>query len=996
MTDLRHAIREWIFQSGISRATGVRYGRARAPDLQGALSRDQRTARKMTGCCYRVSTLRRLSTTSALVRSAGTRSRRAAQAIIPMISRRAESPRPAATRPGATGAMPTGMFGWRGKHWGRIGGAGTYSRQLWSPPRASGATLAEEGVSSAVNRQEEENEGSTILFTVEGMRCGGCSAAVQKVLVATPGVSRAAVNLVTETAAVELAAGASESTIAEFTKAVGDKGFTMSPRPVGRAAEVAAIKAEARRAEEMERTKWDLYKAWGLTGLCLVTHTTHHLHHFGLHEYAHGELLTALGQPWVGGAIAVLALAGPGAGIMREGFKALSNGAPNMNSLVGVGASAAFALSIAGALAPPVIGDYGVPVNNDFFEEPVLLLAFILLGRALESRARARAASDLRSLSTLLPLDARLVVADKLPEVGDDSDPMTVSVDRLALRPGDLVRVLPGEVIPVDGEVVSGAAAVDEATLTGEPLLVPKAGGDQVSAGTGVFEGPLTVRATTAGDGSVAAGIARTVADAQARAAPVQRLADAVAGPFVYGVMAASATTFAFWNFAGDAFFPGALLEASGGAGATLGALKLATDVLVVACPCALGLATPTAVLVATSAGARLGLLLRGGDVLEASAQIDTVALDKTGTITEGKPRVTGVACASDELTSADVLRLAAAVESTTTHPLAAAVEEAATAAVTADQGPHNTLPRADDAETSPGRGAAANVEGKRVYVGNPEWVESQVGAPAGSAAALSAAAADNSEATGGPAAAACSLVAVGIEGEGIIGAIALADKIRPGAAGAVRRLVDMGLKVVILSGDRQPAVDAIAQELGLGGSVVAKGGLLPADKEAFVKGLQERGAKVAMVGDGINDAPALVAADVGMAVSGGMEATAQAAGVVLLGDNDDGKSGAAGGGVGQAADAIELGRSALSKIRQNLGWALAYNLVGIPVAAGVLLPEYGISLNPAAAGAMMALSSVAVVTNSLLLKVPGGVERAGAPGDGLIKRPSARPAPAR
>ena len=204
-------------------------------------------------------------------------------------------------------------------------------------------------------------------------------------------------------------------------------------------------------------------------------------------------------------------------------------------------------------------------------------------------------------------------MADKLPEVGDDADPMTVSVDRLALRPGDLVRVLPGEVIPVDGEVVSGAAAVDEATLTGEPLLVPKAGGDQVSAGTGVFEGPLTVRATTAGDGSVAAGIARTVADAQARAAPVQRLADAVAGPFVYGVMAASVTTFAFWNFAGDAFFPERSWRHLGALGRRWGALKLATDVLVVACPCALGLATPTAVLVATSAGARLGLLLRGG-----------------------------------------------------------------------------------------------------------------------------------------------------------------------------------------------------------------------------------------------------------------------------------------------------------------------------------------------------------------------------------------------
>jgi Cu2+-exporting ATPase len=225
----------------------------------------------------------------------------------------------------------------------------------------------------------------------------------------------------------------------------------------------------------------------------------------------------------------------------------------------------------------------------------------------------------------------------------------------------------------VDGVVVSGAAAVDEATLTGEPIFVPKAVGDDVSAGTGVFEGPLTVRASVAGDGSVAAGIARTVADAQARAAPVQRLADAVAGPFVYAVMAASASTFAFWSLAGDAMFPGALLEASNGAGATLGALKLATDVLVVACPCALGLATPTAVLVATSAGARRGLLLRGGDVLEASANVGVVALDKTGTITEGKPRVTGVA-ATGNAVNADVLRFAAAVEATTTHPLAAAV----------------------------------------------------------------------------------------------------------------------------------------------------------------------------------------------------------------------------------------------------------------------------------------------------------------------------------
>ena len=578
-----------------------------------------------------------------------------------------------------------------------------------SPPAASGTESPE-----------------TLLFLVEGMRCGGCSAAVSKVLNADPGVARAAVNLVTETAAMELAPGADAlETIARAKSATEAKGFRMSPRPVGRAAEEAAAAANARKEEELEKTQWDLYKALGLTGLCLVTHTTHHLHHFGLHEYAHGSVLTALGQPWVGGAIAALALLGPGRNIMREGFKALANGAPNMNSLVGVGATAAFTLSVVAACAPPVVGEYGVPVSNDFFEEPVLLLAFILLGRALESRARARAASDLRALSTLLPLDAKLVVADKAEAVDEnDEDPMTVVVDRLALRAGDLVRVLPGEVIPVDGAVVSGAAAVDEATLTGEPLFVAKAVGDDVSAGTGVFEGPLTVRASVAGDGSVAAGIARTVADAQARAAPVQRLADAVAGPFVYAVMAASASTFAFWSLLGDAAFPGALLEASNGAGATLGALKLATDVLVVACPCALGLATPTAVLVATSAGARRGLLLRGGDVLEAAANVGVVALDKTGTITEGKPRVTGVA-ATGNAVNADVLRFAAAVEATTTHPLAAAVAAASAAA-------GEKTPRAKNAETVPGRGASALVEGKRVFVGEPSWVESAVGAGGG------------------------------------------------------------------------------------------------------------------------------------------------------------------------------------------------------------------------------------------------------------------------
>ena len=921
----------------------------------------------------RACALRRLSVAAASMHAGG---------VHPPLARNAAYPR--RIQPSARVEVPSALpVGWRHRSsWADVGRSRS-ARSARFVRRGAIATDADAaGAPAAAEVDEGEGEGptTTVLYSVEGMRCGGCSAAVTKVLNATPGVARAAVNLVTETAAVEYS-DASAATAAK--DAVAAKGFAMSPRPVGRAAEEAAIAANARREEEMERTKWDLYKAWGLTALCLATHTTHHLHHLGLHEYAHGAVLTALGEPWVGATIAALALAGPGAGIMREGFRAMSMGAPNMNSLVGVGATAAFGLSVAGALTPPVVGEYGIPVNNDFFEEPVLLLAFILLGRALEARARARAASDLRALSTLLPLDATLVVSEPPKKTEGEENgaaaaewvPMTATVDRLALRPGDLVRVVPGEVIPVDGEVVTGAAAVDEATLTGEPLLVPKSSGDAVSAGTGVFEGPLVVRATVAGDGSVAAGIARTVADAQARSAPVQRLADAVAGPFVYAVMAASASTFAFWSLAGEALFPGSLLEASGGAGATLGALKLATDVLVVACPCALGLATPTAVLVATSAGAKRGLLLRGGDVLEAAAGIDVVALDKTGTITEGKPRVTGVASASGSVdANADVLRLAAAVEATTSHPLAAAVSAAHANASGASGA---AAPAATDAETKPGLGASAVVEGRRVFVGQSDWVEGAVAAARGSAAALGVSAAENSEAVGAAAAAACSLIAVGVEGEGVVGALALADTVRPGATDAVRRLRDMGMRVVILSGDRQPAVDAVVRELGLGRDEAdAVGGLLPADKEAYVRRLRESGAKVAMVGDGINDAPALVAADVGMAVSGGMEATAQAAGVVLLGTED---SAASGGGVGQAADAVELGRNALGKIRQNLGWALAYNLVGIPIAAGVLLPEYGISLNPAAAGAMMALSSVAVVTNSLTLRVPGEGRDAGA-----------------
>ena len=792
----------------------------------------------------------------------------------------------------------------------------------------------------------------SVLFAIEGMRCGGCSAAVQKTLDGRPDVERAAVNLVTETAAVRSVATNDDELsdiVASVTAEVGKKGFTMTRRDVGRAAEAAARDAALRRDKEMERTKWDLYKAWGLTVACLGTHMTHHLHALGLHEYAHTEVLNTLAQPWIGAALAAGALLGPGRNILSEGAKALANGAPNMNSLVGVGSLAAFGLSIAGAVNPQ-LNEYG-QWTNDFFEEPVLLMAFILLGRALEGRARARASEDLRSLSSLLPLDARIVVPERTS--GENEDPadhgVQITVDRAAVKPGDLVRVNPGEIIPVDGVVVAGNAGVDEATLTGEPVLVYKTRGSKVSAGTGVFEGPLTVEATSAGDASIVAGITKTIEEAQGRAAPVQRLADAIAGPFVFGVMGISVATFGFWTLAGDALFPGALMEAgSFGSAPWMGPLKLATDVLVVACPCALGLATPTAVLVATSLGARNGVLLRGGDVLETIAGVDAVVLDKTGTITRGQPKLQSV-YAVDDVKEWDVLSIAAAVEATTTHPLAKAVTRAANLRFESEN--LSPVPRATASETEAGLGASAMVNGERVFVGAPAWVDEKVAGVGASSDAFTSARADGET---------CSLVAVGVEGRGVVGMLTVVDEIRGEAAETIQRLKASGISVHILSGDRQSVVNAVATELSLGEDSMTLGGMLPADKASEISKLRAKGLKVAMVGDGINDAPALVTADVGIAMSRGMEATGNAAGVILLDDN-----------LSQVADAAQLGKNALGKIRQNLAWALAYNAVGIPLAAGALLPHYGFTLNPSAAGAMMAVSSVAVVTNSLSLRGP-------------------------
>ena len=884
----------------------------------------------------------------------------------------------------------------------------------------------------------------TVLYDVKGMRCGGCSANVAKALNDEIFVSAACVNLVTNTAAVtydlqgkkgfnfdrdddvrKMMAtnrsgvrdddsndkdNANDDYLKEMYEkiaidVVAKKGFEMRRREKGKAGVQMALEAQKLREMEKKKSTNDLYKAWGLTVLCLGTHVSHHLHQLGLHEYAHGDVLTHLANPWIGATLATMALLGPGRQILKDGLLAFKNGSPTMNSLVGIGALAAFALSGANAMHP-VLNEYGMR-TNDFFEEPVLLLAFILLGRALEASARARAGEDLASLSSLLPTEARLQISQvdskkldleayllKFNEENGNFDGMIndeeeegkeevksnranqlmyASIDRESITPGDVVRVFPGETIPCDGVVVSGAASVDEASLTGEPIFVPKFKRSKVSAGCIVHEGPLSIMALKNGDESIVAGIQKTVEEAQSRPAPTQRIADAIAGPFVYSVMGISLATFVFWAGFGDAMFPGALMEAVGSNAAGipwwLAPTKLATNVLVVACPCALGLATPTAVLVATSLAARRGILLRGGDVLERMAKVDCVVFDKTGTLTIGKPKVTEMKVFENN--GLEALRVALAVESESAHPLAKAIrmfcgEELKKMGVNKDDASISFGKKSEE-KTAPGFGVSALLDGERCFVGTPEWVQSKTS--------------DNNKFSSQSyeedlQSSTASFACVGTESKGILALFQLNDEMRPDAIETIKRFKnDLNCEVHVLSGDRQLAVDAAVQYISSHESnsrtsssnndndnnifTSARGNLSPADKAEIIESLKKSGKTVAMIGDGINDAMGLVAADVGIAASGGLDAAAAAAGVVLVSDKNE---------ISTSCDAIELGRAALSKIRQNLAWALAYNAIGIPLAAGAFLPEYGISLNPSFSGAMMAFSSVAVVTNSLLL----------------------------
>ena len=763
-------------------------------------------------------------------------------------------------------------------------------------------------------------ETKTVALDVGGMKCAGCVKAVERQLEQNSGVISACVNLVTEVAVVEYQADniAPETLAEKLTKTGFPSQLRISDRSIY---QIAQENQEKRQQQEQQ---WTIQLVTAT--ILLFFSSIGHLHHLGL------PTIPILGNIWIHFGLATLALLIPGRSLLVDGWRSLSQGMPNMNTLVGLGTVSAYTASCF-ALFLPSLG------WECFFDEPVMLLGFILLGRTLEGKARNRASAALEKLVTLQPPIARLIGKQ------DNSETIEIPVEQV--KPGEWLRVLPGEKMPVDGVVVAGETTVDEAMLTGESVAALKTNSDLVRAGTINQSGVITVEVTGIGQDTTLAKIINLVEDAQTHKAPVQQLADTIAGYFAYGVMAIATVTFSFWYFIGTNIWDSVLTTTTSmdmamstpGVVTTsplLLSLKLAIAVLVVACPCALGLATPTAILVGTSIGAESGILIKGGDVLERVQQLNTVVFDKTGTLTIGKPQVTKCIPLTD-LPSEKLLQIAASIESGSDHPLAKAITVAARAK-------DLTLLETSDFDIAIGRGISAIVAGETAYLGNREWLENsniKIDPETESQAQILATAGKT-------------VIYLAFAGM-VRGLIAIEDSLRPDALATVKQLQSLNLNTVLLTGDRPEVAQAIAKQLNIT-QVFSE--VKPEGKAQVIQSLQQD-RKVAMIGDGINDAPALAQADVGISLQGGTDVAIATADIVLMQNR-----------LQDVIKAIELSRATVNKIKQNLGWALAYNLFAIPLAAGVLLPKYGIFLSPVLAAAAMASSSLIVVTNSLLLNI--------------------------
>lgn len=783
----------------------------------------------------------------------------------------------------------------------------------------------------------------TSTLIINGMKCAGCVRAVENRLTLQPGVVTATVNLITELATVEH--DSQQITAAELAEIATQAGFPSEVRSNDSQQSSSSAPTTNETPDFAVQQRLELQqrrRKLAIAGILLGLSAIGHLNQFGW------ITIPVLSSIWFHWGLATLALVGPGRFILIDGWQGLWRNIPNMNTLVGLGMVASYVASVV-ALVMPSLG------WECFFDEPVMLVGFILLGRTIEQQARGKAAAALQSLVALQPPAARLVVDPTTIRSGisDISDSILIPIKQVQL--GQWLQVLPGEKVPVDGVVVAGQTSIDESMLTGESVPIVKQPGERVLAGSLNQSGAIAIKATQIGSDTVLAQIVKLVEDAQARKAPIQRIADTVAGYFAYSVMILATLTFLFWYFLGTSIWPDvlmtdhlwmwgshdmALMTMPPQMSPLLLSLKLAIAVLVIACPCALGLATPTAILVGSGIGAERGLLIRGGDVLERIHRLDTIVFDKTGTLTTGTPVVKECVTLSDEFSASQLLQLAATVEIGTRHPLADAIQQAA-------QQRHLALLPVRHLQTEPGRGASAEVDGLRVAVGTWQWLH-QCGVNYDEQSQTRMQTLREADGT--------SVVCVSVE-DTLVGLIATQDTLRASVQETVHQLRQMGLEVIMLTGDHPNAAQHIAMKAGIDSNhVLAE--VRPEDKVNAVRQIQMQGRIVAMIGDGINDAPALAQANVGIAMGSGTDVAVEAADIVLMGDR-----------LMDVVKSICLGKVTFDKIRQNLFWAFAYNLLGIPIAAGILLPSFGILLSPAAAGALMACSSVSVVVNSLLLR---------------------------
>ncbi|HEX5240510.1 MAG TPA: heavy metal translocating P-type ATPase, partial [Candidatus Limnocylindrales bacterium] len=748
---------------------------------------------------------------------------------------------------------------------------------------------------------------------IDGMTCASCVNRIERFLNRTPGVESASVNLATELATVRYRPEVAGR--AELVRAIEDAGYDVRPEPTSDAvADVATGgRVDAFEVESAARAADD--RALLLRSIVAIA------------VAAGIMLLMALpaGFPamdvraWIALVPATVVQAWSGGRFYRVAWRAARHGTTNMDTLVVVGTSAAWAYSAIVTVAPRLVAAPGLEPAT-YFDASAIIIGLVLLGRWLESRAKRRTTDAVRALAGLRPATARLLG----PEVQDTAEAAPEREVALELvRPGDRLRVRPGDRVPVDGIVMSGRSSIDESMLTGESMPVGKAPGDAVIGATMNGSGSFVMRATRVGQDTALARIVELVRRAQGSKAPIQRLADRVSEWFVPFVLVAAAITFVAWLLVGpEPHLPFALTAF--------------ISVVVIACPCAMGLATPTAIMVGTGRGAEAGVLVRGGEALEAAGAVRIVVFDKTGTLTEGHPEVVAVTPVAG-VEAATLVGVAAAAELGSEHPLAEAIVRYG-----ASQAGGWT---ASDFDATAGRGVLARVargDGApfEALVGNAGWLSER------------GIAVDPVLVRAGVAA---TPVWVAIDGR-LAGVLALADPVKAGARAAVEALRRRGIEPWLVTGDSRSVADAVAREVGIQPDHV-RAEVLPGDKAAVVRELQG-GGRVAMVGDGVNDAPALATADVGIAIGTGADVALAAADVTLVGGDPTG-----------VARAIDLSRATMRTIRENLGWAFGYNVLLIPVAMGVLYPAFGILLNPAFAAGAMALSSVSVVLNSLRLR---------------------------